>query len=125
MIPFPLLCPLPVNLQSYPTLFSDWDELLNFLIKRQARTLSRFKGTNIPNVDCFTAKNFQNEFVLLKYTVYYKENDHWFEETQNLKVSLEKVPKNILDKIKETEEEVDITDEIESEFAAKSTAATE
>lgn len=105
----------------YPNggVFSYWNDALNFLMKLRAATNMRFEGKGIPFADCVTIKRpTGRENVELNYSVYYKGDEGWFQETKPALMFAEAVPEKILAKADGAEEEVDITDYIENEWEA-------
>lgn len=105
--------PIPLN----------WDEALNFFAEMRRETDMRFKETDTPYADIFVAEKISDEFVTLKYAAFYKKETSWFEESRKENISAEKIPEDVRKKIDGAQGEVEITDEIERELAARVNSA--
>ncbi|MBQ6006497.1 MAG: hypothetical protein IJL14_09665 [Selenomonadaceae bacterium] len=106
-----------------PIIFTDWDEALNFFAEMRRKTDMRFKETDTPYADIFVAEKISDEFVTLKYAAFYKKETSWFEESCKENISAEKIPEDVRKKIDDAQGEVEITDEIERELAARVNSA--
>ncbi len=105
-------------------ILSDWKEALNFFEAKRKQTAYMFKNVDTPNADIFTAeKNDKSSLVELKYKLYHKAKNNWLVETRTVNISLEKIPEALRKKIEDAADEVDITNEIESELAARENSA--
>ena len=99
--------------------YKDWDDVLNHFSELFTETNTRFKGTGIPFADCVTAKKLQKELVEFMYSVYHKEDDHWFEESKHIRIVTNKIPEAILAKLDGADSKVDITEDVEREISAR------
>ena len=103
--------PVPITMQ-----IINFGELLSEILKNRQRIKENFKHQ--PHTDIVMAKkNFLNTVIIL-HKFYYKEDDHWIEETSKfllLKSELTNKIHKILDSV-EPDEEIDITEFIEVEL---------
>lgn len=91
-----------------------WDDFVNFL-KNTINEIKKIVTGIIYGTKVFI-KNIGNAIrEIARY--YYKKNDKWYEKTYTREVSPDEVPPDILKKAKQTENEVDITQQLEMQLS--------
>ena len=107
--------PLPYLLPLIPPALSDFNELLAKILKNKQRMEENFKENPCEYVDVVTAKKTDVDVQILQ-KFYYKEDEHWTEETTKFSLLKSALPDEISKILEESkpDEEADITDFIES-----------
>ena len=103
--------PVPITMQ-----IINFGELLSEILKNRQRIKENFKHQ--PHTDIVMAEKMFLNTVIILHKFYYKEDDHWIEETSKfllLKSELTNKIHKILDSV-EPDEEIDITEFIEVEL---------
>ena len=112
--PDPVL--VPVRYPFYPyyaQVFKDWEKIKTWFKDINATVATTFKG--IPHAAITTIKPLKEDMARLLYKLYYKYDDHYVEEVRTAFIAVEELPDGLKAKL-DSGEEVDITDEIESEL---------
>ena len=102
---------------------TDWQTTLKFFEDTSKQTIEELNGKGSAYVDIFTARHKDFKFVTLEHKFYFKENAQWIESKIRTEILAEKIPDEIRKKIDDAQGEVDITDEIKGELAARGNSA--
>ena len=101
-------------------LFGDsWDKILNFLEKLDNALREKYSESGTLYFTLITLENSGGGIATISHSHFYQEDDEWLKENAKIDLPKDELPNYLRKKLAAAFGEVDITEDIEREIAAR------